>query len=141
MSFTTRYQHSLIDARRKCAHGKRSLKQFLRIILLLIVALLNSAQVLACNIHDLGHLRPSMPNAMNDSVAAMDSSLSAERTWTTEQSDAHCMHTSGIHCVAFASVQASTLFPNMLGDSGKPLAPSLSPTPPQSTPFRPPITS
>ena len=117
----------------------------LRAVLLVIMALLNTAQGIACNLYvsQVGNTASAystdgVVNFSHDDVTSL-----ADTIYPTDplDIDGHCLHICYVHSLAFAtSAIAHELFPvlNVVPTSGMRLR---WPTPPLSATFRPPIAS
>ncbi len=121
-------------------HG-RSLRS--RAVLLVLVALLNTAQGIVCNLHDVSHISINSAEHATDGVAEMSHDHASVPTDPTDPLDieAHCLHISCVHSPAFAASPITHEFMHFL--SAAPTSgPRLHmPMPPLGANFRPPRTA
>ena len=130
---------SLTALRRMRWHSIRA-----RAVLLVLVALLNTAQGIVCNFHDTGHISVATAQSGNDGLHDLSHDHASALTEQTDPSDplnieAHCLHVSCVHSPAFA---ASPMAHEFLRSSSAVPATGAQlywPMPPLGANFRPPI--
>lgn len=120
-----------------------------RAVLLVLVALLNTAQGIVCNLHDVSHINIGATEHAGDGVVdfshahASDSLDSSDTANPTDPLDieAHCLHISCVHSPAFAASPMAHEFMQSLSavPASGPRLPM--PMPPLGANFRPPRTA
>ena len=122
----------------------RSLRS--RAVLLVLVALLNTAQGIVCNLHDVSHIGIGVTEHVSDSVVDFSHEHASDLLDSSDLTDpldieAHCLHISCVHSPAFAASPIAHEFMHFL--SAAPTSgPRLHmPMPPLGANFRPPRTA
>ena len=123
---------------------KRSLRS--RAVLLVLVALLNTAQGMICNLHDVSHIVIEATGHVSHSGGDFSHEHASDFLEPSDPTDpldieAHCLHISCVHSPAFAASPVTHEFLRALSavPTSGPRLPM--PMPPQGANFRPPRTA
>ena len=115
-----------------------------RAVLLMLVALLNSAQGIVCNLHDVSHMsRGATADHLVLDYSHHHASSPNEQTDPSDPLDieAHCLHISCVHSPAFAASPMAHELVLALSTAPSTGAQLHGPVPPLGANFRPPITA